>query len=379
MGDRIRDFLNSSRFRYLATALVVVLLVGCAVLVKRKIDSRTFSHYEVEKAEKKADSVSRFAYCDGYAVRYSSDGASLVNKDLESVWTSVYQMTDPRVDVSGGEVLIYDRGGTDLFLYNRKEKIASFSAELPILLARISGKNTVAALLQEGEKTEFVYYTKEGGKIAAGESTMSDPGYPFAMAISEDGMHVAVSYLTATGGTTGSTIRFYSFDSKGKAAENNMTGELVLTGTFAPDVQYLGSRCVVFRDDGFTIVRDPAKQDNTIVRDFDRDIVSVFHDRSHIGVIFRSDEKTHLYQLFLYNPQGEQVCSAYIDHPYTRIHVCDGQILVSGETSLSIFTLRGVCRFSGSINEGTVADALKIGRNRCLVLTDQTMEVIRLR
>ena len=100
MGDRIRDFLNSSRFRYLATALVVVLLVGCAVLVKRKIDSRTYAFYEVEKAEKKADSVSRFAYCDGYAVRYSSDGASLVGKDLEPIWTCAYQMTDPRVDVS---------------------------------------------------------------------------------------------------------------------------------------------------------------------------------------------------------------------------------------------------------------------------------------
>ena len=378
MKEKIREAFKGIRMRYLATALVVVIAVGAAVLISQRIRNRTFESYEVETSEERADSVSRFAYVDGSALRYSGDGASLMKKDLSSVWNASFEMSDPRVDICGSEILFYDRGGTAVYIYNTKEKVASFNLEKPILLARISEKGTVAVLLRDGEKTQFVYYTKEGTEIASGESTMTDPGYPFAMAISDDGMKAAISYLTVTGGTTGTAVRFYHFRS-GKQGSDNLAGELLLDGSFAPDLQYLGGRCVVFRDNGFTVVSSPSSMSDSREVDFNRDIVSTFCDDSHIGFIFRSDDRNHLFEMSIYTTAGNLISETYIDHSFSRVHVCGDEVIVSGETDLSVFSMKGVRRFEGTLREGNVADVLKAGRQRYLVLTDQTMEVIRLR
>ena len=378
--ERIREKTSSRQFRYAATALVVVLAAVGAFFVKQAADHHTYSSYVIERAEEKSDSVSRYAYVNGCVLRYSTDGAALLKKDLTAAWNVTYSMLDPRIDVCGDHILLYDRLGTDFYIFNAKEQISSFTAANPILEARISGKDTVAALLKSGERVGFSYYASDGQLIASGESGMEDPGYPIALAVSDDGISVAVSYLTAADGQTGSLIRFYRFDSAGSASENNMTGEDRYQGIFAPDVQYLnGSECVVFRDNGFTVYKGRRSPEVSKSVDFDEEIVSTFHDGHHMGFLFRSEDKGHQFEMRIYTTNGNLVSTSYVDRTYERVHVCGDEVVFSSNSDFSIYSMNGFCRFSGKVQGGSVSDVLRIGSDRFLAMTDFNMEVIRLK
>ena len=192
-------------------------------------------------------------------------------------------------------------------------------------------------------------------------------------------MKRAVAYLTAAEGITGTTVRFYYFGSDGKTRENNMTGEFVYQGVFAPEVQYLGGdECVIFRDDGFTVIRGAEKPEEIRSITFTDDICSVFHDGKHLGFVVRSSEKEHRYRMNLYSTKGNLISSAYVDTSYERIRVCGDEVILSNHSEFSVVSTRGKCRFRGMLKEGNIADALRIGSNRILVLTDQKMEVLKL-
>ncbi len=365
--------------RYVATAAAVVLLVVAAVSVKDYADHKTYHSYVVEKSEKKADSVSKYAYCEGYVVRYSIDGAALIRQDLSQVWSCSYSMLDPRIDICGNHILLYDRLGTAIQLFDTRGPVTQFAADTPILEARISKKNTVAALQKDGENVNFVYYSENGSPIASGQSSVSDPGYPLALTVSDDGKSVAISYLTVEGGVVGTNLRFYDFSSNGKSSENNEVGKDSWQGILTPEIQYLnGDECVAFRDNGFTVYKGRRSPSVSRSVDFENEIVSSFHDGSHMGFLFRSEDRNHRFEMKIYTTNGNLVSTAYVDQNFTRVHVCGGWVVFSSSSEFSVYSMNGVCRYSGNVQAGCVADVLKIGKDRLLTLTDYNMEVIRL-
>ena len=375
MPGWIAEKFRTRRVRYAATTIVVAILALLAVFVRGAVMNRMYTSYSIEKSVDKTDSVSRFEYVGGYVIRYSKDGASLMNQSLETVWTTTFSMEDPRAQVTGGQILLYDRLGTDFHIFNKKEKVSSFSTDRPILKACISERDTVAALLRDGDGVSLVYYTKDGSMIAGGESTMQNPGYPVSLSLSSNGMLLAVSYLTAADGTVGSAVRFYNFGSGGKGKADNMTAEFRYPGIFAPEVQYLdGSECAIFRDDGFTIVKgaDKPEEQRSVI------FCSVFHDGSNLGFINRSGNRDHKYVMNIYSASGNLMSSVYVDVSYERVRVCGSEVILSSHSEFSVFSTKGKMRFHGRLKEGNIADALRIGRDRILVLTDQKMEVIKL-
>ncbi|MBP3877927.1 MAG: hypothetical protein J6E44_08230 [Lachnospiraceae bacterium] len=378
MLNRIREKLKNRKVRYVITAAAVVLLAVGVIFLTNALKQRTYSSFRVVLAEERIDSVSRCGYTPDGVVRYSLDGAALINQKLETVWSVTYAMSDPRIDVCGKQVLLYDRMGTAVYLYDSKKQRGAFETPLPILAACVSEKGTAAVILKDGEKTELMYYDKSGSLIAGGESSITSPGYPVALSITDDGCGLAVAYMTVTDGNIGSLVRFYDFH-QGKRDGDTLAGEIPFSGVFVPDVRYLnGDECVIFRDDGFTVCRGIANPKETKSVDFDEEIVSVFRDGSHMGFVFRSTEKGHRFLVNMYSTSGNLQSSMYIDHSYDRVHVCGDQIIFSDSANLSIYSTRGVCRYQGKLRDGNIRDVLKIGRNRFFVLTDQAAEVLEL-
>lgn len=373
-----RAFRNNSILRNVTAASAVVLVV-ILILMIRLSRGRTYTSYTVESSEERTEGVAEYEYADGYVLRYSSDGAALLSSDLETVWTVTYSLSDPRTDICGSEILIYDLGGTGAYVFDRKGKVSSFTTDSNIRTAKVSSKGTVALLADSGETVQFLYYSAEGNEIAEGSSTMSDPGYAFALAISYDGLHAAVSYLTAAGGTTGTTVRFYGFDSDGQQADNNQVGEISFDGVFAPELIFLsGTSCAVIRDDGFTVVKTISDPSNVMSVDFDDEIISTFCNRSRLGFIFRSDDREHLYEMRLYTAAGKQIASEFIDHSYSGIAVCGDRAVLMNGSEFSIYTMKGRLIMNGTLGEGTLSSFLSLGGRDYLAVTDQVVERIRL-
>lgn len=368
---------NLSRNRVMAAVIVAAAAAVLLVALAWAGAHRRYSSFETVRTQDKNGNVSRYVGTDGGTLRYSADGAALLDRDFNARWNLTFTMTNVSVDVCGSEILLYDRQGTSVVVCSSGGKVASFSTELPILRARISGADTVAALLDSGSTVEFVYYAKDGSEIASGRSGMSDPGYAAALAVSDDGMQVCISYMNASEGGLGSTLRIYDFSSEKKESGDNLVMSGNLDGSLVPDVAYLGSGIfAAFGDDAFYIYRGTEKAAEV---NFDEEIVSIFYDAAHLGFIFPSDDTDHRYKMQIYSLNGKLRSETYIDNAYTNVIMSGGQVILSDSSSFSVYTAGGFCRFSGEVAEGNVSDVLRTGSNRYLIATDQLVEEVRLK
>lgn len=360
-------------------AAAVIFVIAMFLVVKNAVDHRSYSSYKITDQDPKANNVSDYEYVDGYILRYSSDGASLLKADHETVWNESFAMAKPKVSVCDDRMLVYDQMGTSVYIYNEKGKVGSFAPPLPILKAVISKKDTIAMLLKDGAAIDFAYYRADGSQIAAGQSHMEDLGYPTDLALSPNGQNLLISYLRTVDGKAGSVLNFYNFGKAGQAQKNNLVASDRLDGVFVPEVYCLDNhRMVAVRDDGFSIYEGTDSITESKHVKFEKEIISAFHDDSHLAFIFDKGGDAR-YQLQLYTRSGNLISTADVTTPYSKARVCDDQILLYNQADVTIYSMKGFCRFRGTIKEGNIGDILKTGRNRYLVVTDEKMETIRLR
>ena len=116
-----------------------------------------------------------------------------------------------------------------------------------------------------------------------------------------------------------------------------------------------------------------------VTEQFSAEICSVFCDDREIGVIVHNDAENCGTVMRIYSADGTPKCSAAVDLAYERVRVCGGQVIISGRTEFAVYSTDGYLRFEGMLNEGIITDALKIGNNRFLILTNRRMEVISLK
>ena len=380
---------------------MVIFLIAVAFIVKNAIDRHEYSSYrvvqeygnmaaktqETESGSQTAasdsgatvDASSRYLDVDGHILRYSGDGAALLDGNFQTIWDESFSMTNPKAECSGSEILIYDQMGSSISIYNEKGKVGSFDTGKPILKARVSKADTAAVLMQDGEKTGFAYYKADGTMIAQGQASLDSPGYPVDLSISPDAENVAISYLTMSSGTSGSTVEFYGFGSGGSEKENNLIGSLSFPRSIVPVIDYVtDSRAIAVFDTGFSVVRIGSKPEVSRTVTFSKDIVSAFHDQDHIGFIF-SGSGAKPYSLSLYSTSGTYLTNTDISIHFTEACVFDDQIVLWNTSEFSVYSLKGFCRFSGKVSEGTVRQVLRIGTRDYMILTDEKLETVQLK
>jgi hypothetical protein len=69
----------------------------------------------------------------------------------EEIWNESFNMTQPTLESSSEAILIYDKRGTDIHVYNMEQKLGSFITNSPILFARVSANGNVLAAVEDGE------------------------------------------------------------------------------------------------------------------------------------------------------------------------------------------------------------------------------------
>ena len=64
---------------------------------------------------------------DGNILRYSPDGVSLVDRNLETLWSENHDMQNPIADVCGDSAVIADRDGTTIEIFDGQGLTGSVS------------------------------------------------------------------------------------------------------------------------------------------------------------------------------------------------------------------------------------------------------------
>ena len=112
---------------------------------------------------------------------------------------------------------------------------------------------------------------------------------------------------------------------------------------------------------------------------YTEEVKSVFHNDEYIGLVFYADSGDSLYKMNVYSAAGNEVGSYYFNIEYTDIFFNDNYFVVYNDAECVITTLGHVEKFNGSFTKNVRRMIPLNGSYRFLLVTNDSLDVIRLR
>lgn len=211
--------------RFLAFLLSAVLLLGAVVLIAnwRKLNfdfiRRWYAYRSLTKNE--SGQVESFRYIGGVGGSFiqlgddllvcSESGVRLYSPSGTAYVDQPSVLAHPFVSTGGNAALVYDAGGSDLFVYQNREQVFSYTAVdgSSILYASLNAQGQLVLVTQtsglKGEVTVFdsAFEPLYGLKISSRFVTGAE--------LSPDGRTLALATSGQTGGIYDSQLSFYGF------------------------------------------------------------------------------------------------------------------------------------------------------------------------
>lgn len=360
------------------TVLTVAVVAAAAVGLVLFIEKRSYRTYDIIQTSEQEDIVStKYEVMSGKILRYSPDGAALVNSEMDAYWSSLYEMQNPVADIRGDWAVIADVDGTSMKIFDKDGEAGSVTTSYSIVKARISSNGLVAAILDGGDSTWINYYDSDGSLIAENQTHVEDPGYPMDVAVSDNGEIMMVTYQFIDGSDTTSYVAFYNFGDVGQNEDDRIVSGYTYEGVVIPEIRYFDAeRSVALREDGFTVYKGRQIPKESVTEKVDKEIVSTFCDDDTIGMVFKNGNKDKQYTMKVYSINGSLRFTKDFNIPYTTIKISGGNILLYNDSQICVMNSRGVEKYSGTV-DGSINNFIKIGWNRYLLVLDSGVNVIK--
>ena len=98
-------------------------------------------------------------------LKYSRDGIAFLNKKGEEQWNQPYQIKNPLVHVAGNSAATADRGGNDIYVFDKKGLRGEIHTNYPIEQFAISENGIVSVLLKNESTPQVVCYDAAGNVL----------------------------------------------------------------------------------------------------------------------------------------------------------------------------------------------------------------------
>lgn len=351
MNQKIRAHRRRTIVRVvIVLAILTVVYVG----VRLWMELRSYESYEVTAQTKKQDSsTSQYVTFLGNVVEYNNDGIVCRGQDNEQIWNQAFEMSNPRVSTCEKYLTVYDRGGTSVYIIGEAGIVHKIETSTPINRVCIAAQGTVAALMKEDNVSYVRLYDKKGKELAGGEFYEEKESFPVDIAFSPDGQKLAVDMLDVTEGKVRSTISFYNFGSVGQNEIDNNVGTYTYDDVFIPEIAYMGAdKMMALSDQGFIIFEGKQKPAPKKEVTFGKEIQSVFHNNSYIGVTYSSSQKAGNWHIKVYDMNGKTVMENDSSLAYSRIEFLDNnEVCVRDEYHCELFTIHGIRKFTKTFDK----------------------------
>ena len=374
--ERLKKYKMKSVVR---TTLIVGVVAAAAFGTKYVIDHWEYKDYKVitEYYQEEASTV-KYTEMANNILKYGGDEVSLLNRQNTVMWNSPQTMDNPEVDVCQQYCVVYDKKGTKMSIFNQNGKVGDIQTELPVTKAKVASQGVVAAVLEDKDTTWINLYDAQGNEIATVKTRIDSPGFPVDLELSDDGLLLAVSYLKVEDYKPASYVAFYNFGTTGRNQMDNLVSAYTYAGVIIPDIEYMDdSRFVAIMDDGFVVYKGNQIPEEECTVNTEEEIISVFFDEDAVGMVFRGDDDEP-YRMDLYKLNGKLKWSAGIEIAFDEITVSGERILLYSKNEFAIYTMKGICRYKGALQEGNLREIFKIAGNRYLMIMNEGNQTIKL-
>ena len=371
-SSNIKNKLKMSNNRSARRLIVFGGLVLCAlIIIFFAVKFWRFNNYKVEITDSQENTLVYSYYSiDDNVLKYASDAASLTDSDNNTLWTITYEMAEPGVDICEDKIVIYEKNGSKIYICDKKGKVNSFNSSMAIVKAEISKQGNVAVLMDDGSSSQIDYYDSDGSLIATIKTTLTQEGYPMDIALSEDGIVIAASFIRYEDGNPVSDVKFYNFGAAGQAVTDNIVSKYSYSGTIIPEIEFMGSsNCVAFGNDKIIAYEGSKTFQEANAINAEDEIQSTFVDDDFFGIVLPGNDNSGI-EIVIYNKKGAEKKRIYSEYSYTSIKAKNGYIIMNNRNSICIYSGDGVCKFDGTI-DGYIRSISPITENKyALVLTD---------
>lgn len=375
--DRI--FKHKLRVLY-RVALVAAVVFGVTLFIKIQIDNRVYKEAEVmDKLKKNGTAESTYEKYNGNLLVHSKDGISAYDLTGTQMWNQTYEMQDPIVKVNGNYVAAGDYRGSTLYIMNEKGIQSEVDTNLPIQDIAISQKGVAAVVLADTDTTWIRLYSSEGEVIANNKTTMNQSGYPLAVSISPDNIKLGVSFLKSQGGQINTSVAFYNFGDVGQNKGDHLVSGFDFEETVIPYLEYVNETDAFALSDSKLLVFKGKQIPSLDVKvKIKEEVQSVYHDESHLALVYADPEGKSKYRLDLYDLAGKKIMSADFDMEYTDILLSNGNIIIYNAADVLIMNTKGLVKYRGDLGGDIQTLIPTESATKFLVIKSEDMEIMRL-
>lgn len=364
------------------TAVVAVLAIVSVSLIHAYFN-RTYNSYKVEKAIKGSVSgdAQYFPY-QGNVLKVSKDGVSAYTPSGNILFNGSYEMRNPSVDICGDYVAVADIGGYSVYVFDGKNSGKKLTMTLPILQVQVAKQGVIAVLMQDKDTNVIRMYNTESSiqdKLVETLTNVNKNGFPINIALSDDGKKMVTNYVAITNGVINSKVTFYSFSEVGQNEVNRMVGARDYGNKIVSDVVFMGNDTVcVFTETGFDLFEMPEKNEEIAQVAFNRNLKSVFHTDSYIGVVLEDTSSKNQNELSIYGTNGKQVYKGNIDFEYEAVTMSGKEIIFVSEEEGHILKLNGVQKYNDTFKTTVTAILPISGNDKYFLIDNNNVNVIKL-
>ena len=356
-------------------AIIIVAIVGIYFFLKYQ----TYSYMQViDTYESKGTDNAEYKQCMEGVLRYSKDGVALLSKKGEEIWNQPYQMKNPIVEMCGDSIAVGDKGGTSIFVFEKKGLKGEMQTTRPIEKLTVSSQGVVGAILKDEEIPKVMCYDAQGEVLVEHNVSTKSTGYPVDIALSEDGDLLLVSYLYVDGNTLTSKVTYYYFGEEAEDKTDYQVLEKEFGGAVVPVTTFLDKNTsLVVADNGlyfFEGVKQPAESTSIV---WEEEIQSIAYNNKMIAVVLKSKDSSG-YKLHIYNKDGEELATVDLEREYTHIKVVEDQVILFDAEMCSIYVKNGVHKYEGKMEERIMEIFPLAGLNKYMAINASGFQKVRL-
>lgn len=358
-GQTLREYGNRKkrvkRNRRIIIGILLVALLAGGGFYLISLYNRDYQSYEVIKTtEITGENAVGFLNYNNSVVKYSKDGAVAISKDGELLWNGSYQMSEPVADVCEKYVVIADKGGKSVYIFNNKGKAGNFSTDYDIIKVEVARQGVVAALMEDEDDNYIILYDVDGTVLGVKHTSVKEDGYPMDISLSNNGEKLAVSYLSVNKGKLITTLAFFNFGEVGKNYTDRFVGGYEFEDRIIPRVTFLNNDTVcAFKENGFILYAIPEIPKIRHEETLESNIKSIVHNEKYTGVVMEAEE-TKPQKLLLYDLNGNKLLDKALDFDYDKLVLSENEIILHNNISCLILKLNGNDKFRYTF-EGNIA------------------------
>lgn len=341
--------LRAHRLKILKRTIFVILFIALAAIgTGLFLALRQYTAYDVTSSVERLDTdATNFAEFRGNILKYSNDGAFYTDLSNELIWNQTYELAEPAIDICGDYLVIYDKGGSMIYIMSVSGPEGSVETTMPISQVCVAEQGTIAVLMQKDGVGHLALYDRSGENLAQGAIHGEKGGYPIAIALSKDAIKLAVSMLDINDGIVKSTVAFYNFGSVGQNVTDHCVGINSFPDMVIPEIEFVtNDRLAAIGDTAILLFEGTQKPQLTQEITLEREVKSVFYNEEYIGVICSNNDEAVTHHLYLYDAKGKIKMETDFDMEYEQAELLpNGEICIRNENTCAIYTARGTYKF----------------------------------